>query len=212
MDLDEMLETWRTQDTAPLYGLNRDALERALAAEEAGVRRVRRRDLWIVCIAGAMTTVLAGFWLVVLLYQSDEPVIYTVAGGVGFGMVAAWVGAYCVSRWHEAKRERNFGNTLQAEVRRTLSRIDAEIARFGRWTAASLQIAPIMVGALLIMWSIGRSQGDGSGESFGIWWLYPIVAFWTVYLVRTARRYAAQKLEPRRRRLRELLAALDADE
>jgi hypothetical protein len=211
MDFDQMLETWRAQDTAPLYGVNRDALRQALQTEEASVRRMRRRDMWIVCIAGPSVAVLSGLWLGVLIFQG-KPAIYIIAAAVSFVMVVPWFGAYCVSRWRQAKRERNFGNTLQEEVRRTLSRVEIDISRFGHWSTATLQIAPIMVGALLIGWSVGRSQSDGPDDSFGAWWMYLIVGFWMVYLVRIARRYAKQKLEPRQRHLRELLAALDAHE
>jgi hypothetical protein len=117
-----------------------------------------------------------------------------------------------MSRWRQAKSERNFGNTLQEEVRRTLSRVDIEISRFGHWSAAMLQTAPLMVGALLIAWSVGRSQSDGPHDSFGGSWMYFMVAVMTIYSVRKAHRYAKQKLEPRQRHLRELLAALDARE
>jgi hypothetical protein len=212
MDFDQMLETWRAQDTAPMYGVNRDALRQALQTEDASVRRVRRRDMWVACISGGGTAVFGGLWLGALIYQSDTPAIYTIAAGVGFGMVALWVGAYCMSRWRQAKSERNFGNSLQEEVRRTLSRVDIEISRFGHWSTASLQIAPIMVGAMLIAWSVGRSQSDSPDVSFGGWWLYLSTVFWMVLLVRFARRYVKQKLEPRQRRLRELLSALDARE
>jgi len=206
MDFDQMLETWRTQDATPLYGVNRDALRQAIEAEEASVRRVRRRDLLIVCASGVGTAVLGALWWHVLTYRGDEPAIYGVTAGVGFTMVVLWLGAYCVSRWRQAKTERNFGNTLQEEVRRTLSRVDTEISRFSHWGIATLWVAPIIVGAILIAWAVARSQDDGS------WWMYPIVLFWMVFLVRAACRYAKEKLEPRQRRLRELLAALNARE
>lgn len=211
MDFDQMLETWRAQDTAPPYGVNRDALRQALHTEETSVRRVRRRDMWIVCIVGVGMAVFSGFWIAISI-TNRWPAIYIIAAGVGFGMVVLWTGAYCVSRWRQARHERNFGNTLQEEVRRTLSRIDVEISRCRHWSIAMLWNAPIMVGSLLIAWSVGRSQSDGPDDSFGGRWIYLIVGFWTIYLVRAACRYAKQKLEPRQRRLRELLAALDARE
>lgn len=211
MDFDQMLETWRAQDATPPYGVNRDALWQALQAEEAKVRRVRRRDMWVACISGGGTAVFGGLWLAALIYQHDTPVVYSIAAGLGFVMVALWVGAYLVSRLRQAKGERNFGNSLQEEVKRSLSRVDIDIARFGHWRAASLQIAPIMLGALLIAWSVGRSQSNVSGASGGRW-MYLIILFWMVYLVRVAVRRVKEKLQPRQRRLRELLAALDGRE
>jgi hypothetical protein len=211
MNFDELLETWRTQNTAPLYVVNRDALRQALETEEASVRRARRRDMWVIWISGGGMAVLGALWVAISITNS-WPAIYAVAAGVGFGMVALWVGAYCVGRWRQAKSERYFGNTLQEEVRRTLSRVDIEISRFGRWSAATLQIAPVTMGALLIAWSVSKSQSDGPDDSFGGSWMYLLVVFMTIYSVRKGHRYAKQKLAPRQRRLRELLAALDASD
>jgi hypothetical protein len=212
MDFDQILETWRGQEAKPPYVVNRDALRQALQTEEASVQRVRRRDIWVACILGGGGAIVAGWWLGALIYQSDTPVIYTVAAAAGLTMVATWLGAYCLTRWRQAKSERNFGNTLLGEVRRALARVDTEISRFGSWSASALQVAPIMVGAMLVAWSISGSQGDGSGVSFIHWWMYVMNAFCTIYLVRLGHRYAKQKLEPRQRRLRELLAVLDTRE
>jgi hypothetical protein len=209
MDFDQMLETWRAQDATPTYRVNHDALRRSLQTEEAEVQRVRRRDMWVACIAGGGTTIFGACWLWALIYQSDTPIIYTIVAALGFGMVGVWLTAYCVSRWRQAKNERDFGNTLHEEVRRTLSRVEIDIWRFRSWPAGALQIAPIMIGALLINWSVGRSQNDGTEISFMGWWMYLMPVLVTVYLVSVGRRLVKRKLEPRRKRLRELLAALE---
>lgn len=211
MDFDQMLETWRAQDVAPLYGVNRDALRQALRTEDADVLRKRRRDMWIICVGVGGTAILAGFWVAISIFNG-WPAIYTVAAGLGFAMCALYVGAYCVSRRRQAKRERIFGNSLQEEVRRTLSRVEFEISLVGNWRKASLQTAPILVGALLIFWAVGKSQGHNADVSPFGWWIYLSTVFWIVYLVRVARRRVKEKLEPRQHRLRELLAALDAQE
>ena len=55
MDFDQLLETWRAQNTAPPYDVNRDALRLALETEEGTVRRVvrsRRRVIWFLGIFG----------------------------------------------------------------------------------------------------------------------------------------------------------------
>jgi hypothetical protein len=212
MDFDQMLETWRSQDASPTYRVNRDALRHALQTEEAGVQRDRRRDMWVACIAGGGTMIFGAGWLGMLIYQSDTPIIYTIAAALGFGIVAVWLTTYCISRWRQAKNERNFGNALHEEVRRALSRVDIDIWRFRSWPAGALQIAPILAGALLINWSVGRSQNDGSDISFMGWWIYLMPVVMTVYLVIVGRRHVKQKLEPRQKRLRELLTALDARE
>src|SRR5262245_50208942 len=129
MDFDEMLATWRTQDTAPLYRVNHDALLQALHAEEARVRGELRWLLWFTCIFGTGMAVFGGVWVSVLIYQGDEPAIYTVAAAAGVGLYVLWIGATGVSRWRQAKRERNFGNTLQEEVRRSLALVDYQLSR-----------------------------------------------------------------------------------
>lgn len=194
MNFDQMLESWRTQDTAPLYEVNLAALRQALQTEEATVRRVRRRDMLIVCIVGPGVAVFAALWLGVLIYQG-KPAIYIIAAGLSFGMIVPWVGAYCVSRWRQAKRERNFGSTLQEEVRRNLSRIDYEISQSRHWSTVIWWIAPIMVGAMLLNWSVAGSQRDGPGSFFS-GWSYIMIAGWMFYLVRWAGRYAKENSNP----------------
>ena len=70
MDFDQMLETWRAQNTAPPYGANRDALRQALQSEEARVRgelRLRRRTLWFLWIFETGMAVWAGFWIAITI-------------------------------------------------------------------------------------------------------------------------------------------------
>jgi len=93
-----------------------------------------------------------------------------------------------------------------SRIREKLGLDEPFLSRFGNWTSASLQIAPILLSAMLISWAMSGSQGHVP------WSSYVVGACAMVYLVRYARRYARQKLEPRQRRLRELLDALDARE
>jgi hypothetical protein len=212
MDFDQMMESWRAQDATPPYRVDPDALRNSLQIEETRVQHVRRRDMWVACVAGGGATIFGAGWLWTLIYQSDTPIIYAIAAALGFGMVALWLAAYCSSRWRQAKNERNFGNTLREEVRRALSRVEIDIWRFRSWPAGMLQIAPLMIGALLINWSVGRSQNEGTAVSFMGWWLYLMPVLATVYLVNAGRRYVKDKLTPRQKRLRELLDSLEARE
>ena len=68
MDFDQMLETWRAQNTAPPYDVDRDVLRQALQTEDARVRRVlrfRRRSLWCGWIVGTGMAVFAGSWIAI---------------------------------------------------------------------------------------------------------------------------------------------------
>jgi len=84
MTLDEMIETWRAQDEAPLYGVNRDLLQLVLRQEQAEMRRTLRLEQWTVY--GFSAGLLAGLAvLFALIYHDDDPrtVWDYVAAGIG---------------------------------------------------------------------------------------------------------------------------------
>jgi hypothetical protein len=215
-----MLETWRAQNTAPPYDTNRDALRQALEAEEARVQgklRTRRRELWFLWIFGTGMAVWAGFWIAITI-ANGWPAIYAIAAGVSLGMFALAAGTSWVSRGREP--ERNFGNTLQEEARRNLALVDYQLSVTRRWILPMLGTGSLMVGVGLFSWTIGRSQDmahrpDSASSEVGWFWYAVVLAVlgvWASYKVRDQMRKAEPKLELRQRRLRELLAALDARE
>ena len=84
-------------------------------------------------------------------------------------MFALGVGALWVSRGREP--ERNFGNTLQEEVRRSLALVDYQLSVTRRWILPMLGTVSIVAGAMLFSWTITRSQ-DISDASSGGWFGY----------------------------------------
>ena len=64
----------------------------------------------------------AGFWIAITI-TNGWPAIYAIAAGVSFGMFALAAGTSWVGRGREP--ERNVGNTLQEEVRRSLAHVEA---------------------------------------------------------------------------------------
>src|SRR5262249_26171211 len=209
MDFDEMLATWRTQDTTPPHDVNRDALQQALQTEETRVRRAwrsRRRVLWFLWILGTGMAVWAGFWIAITI-TNGWPAIYAIAAGLSFGMFALGAGASWVSRGRQAELERNFGNTLQEEVRRSLALVDYQLSLTRRSILLIVGPASIAVGAGLFSWTVNRSQ-DIAVSSFGGWFmvLLVVLAVRASYKGREEMRKAKPKLELRQRRLRELLA------
>lgn len=214
MDIDQMLETWRAQETAPPYRLNHDALRVALRVEEARTQRIqshRRRMMWFMWIFGAGMAVWAGFWIAITI-TNGWPVIYAVASGASLGLFALGAGALWASRGREP--EQKFANSLEEEVRRSLARVDDQLAMIKRLVLFVLGTASIVAGAKLFAWTTVRSQ-DISVSSGGGWWWMALVAagfVWGAFKARDAMRNAKPKLELRQRRLRELLAALGARE
>lgn len=208
MDFDQMLESWKAQDDKPLYGVNGDLLRLVLQGERDKIRRTLRRDQWITYLVGPGMALFAAFWLWVAILNG-VPATHIAAAAVGTMTFAAWVVAFWISRRRQALRERSFGNALKDEVRRNLSLTEYQIAN-GRWHAALLWTAPVMIGALLIYWLTFQINTD-SGFSV---WNHVFIVFaiawsigWTAY---AGNREVKRKLEPRRQHLRELLEALDA--
>jgi hypothetical protein len=209
MDFDQMLESWKAQEEAPLYGVNRDLLQLVLQNEQAKIRRSLRRDQWITYLVGPGMALFLAFWLWVAILR-DEPFLNTAAAALGTGVFVLWVGALWLSRRRQARRERSFGNTLQAEVRRNLSLVEYQLSIGGRWSAAMLWSAPGLVGGGVLYWLMAEIN-DNTDFWFDFW----ILAFlaWTlVFPTYVNSRAVKKKLEPRRQRLRELLRTLDAGE
>jgi hypothetical protein len=218
MDFDQMLEAWRAQNTSPPYDVNRDALRQALQTEEARVRRemrIWRRGLWPVWIFGTGMAVWAGFWIAITI-TNGWPAIYAIAAGVSFGMFALAISAMWVSRGLQAEPERNVGNTLQEEVRRSLAHVDYQLSLIRHWIISMLGVVSFVVGTGLFSWTVNRSQDIPDHSSFGGWALFTVLfvvpIVWGSYKGRGEMRKAKLKLELRQRHLRELLAALDVRE
>ena len=214
MDFDQMLETWRAQTTVPPYDVNREVLRQTLQTEEARIRRVMRtwrRGLWLYGILGTGMAVWAGFWIAITI-TNGWPAIYAIAAAVSLGMFALAAGASWVGRGREP--ERDFANTLQGEVRRSLALVDYQLSVTRRWILSMLRTFFFIAGVALFSWTVARSQDNfHRPDSFGVGWFWYAVVLalfgvWTSYKTRKA----TPKLELRQRQLREVLAALDARE
>lgn len=210
MNFDQMLTTWQAQDEAPLYGVNADLLQLVLQNEQAKIRRTLRRDQWMTYSAGPGMALFAAFWLWVAILRG-EPMLHIVAAGAGAAIFILWVGAFWLSRRRQARRERAFGNALQAEVRRNLSLVEYQIAN-GRWAAAMLWTAPVTLGALLLYWLIFQINSDTGFPAWNHVILVFCVAASVLVTAHAGDRDVKRKLEPRRQRLRDLLATLEAGE
>ena len=205
MNFDEMLETWRAQNT--------DALRQALQTEEArGRRELRSWPLWFCEIFGTGMAVWAGLWIAIVI-SNGWPAFYAIAAGVSFALFALAVVAFWVSHGRQADPEPSFDNTLQEEVRRNLTLVDYQLSVNSRAIVSILASASLVVGALLFSWTVVTSQNIPV-SSFGGWLPVLLVVFlvWVFFKARDETREAKAKLETRQLRLRELLAALDARE
>lgn len=208
MDFDQMMEAWKAQDERPLYGVNGDLLRLVLRNEQAGIRRALRWDQWTTYTVGGVMAAVAVVSLWAFLHFRGLSLQAVLALSAGVGATALWIGALWLSRRRQSVREREFGSTLQDEVRRNLSLIDYRLSQVGRWSNLLLWSAPIVASASLIVWLIMEIN-----RTDDIWLTAGTAAFLIVSIASTtydSSRAARKELLPRRQRLAELLEMLNS--
>jgi peptidoglycan/LPS O-acetylase OafA/YrhL len=211
MNFDQMIEAWRAQDEAPLYGVNRDLLQLVLKHEQADLRRELRREQWAVYGVSAGLLAFLAFIFAAIYHDDDPRTVWDyVAAGLATVALLAGVGAQGVSRKRQALRERGFGNSLQEEIRRNLSLVDYQLSRTGRRDTALLTATPITLAGTLLYWLIVQINNNPFG-----WYeagIVLVVVGGAVWSAISTSREAEQALLPRRRQLSELLEALNRSE
>ena len=211
MNLDEMLDTWRAQDKAPLYGVNQDLLRLVLQHEQADLRLSLHLERWVIYGVNAVLLGFLVFFFVATYYHNDLRTAWDyVVASVGTLAVLVGGGAFYVSHKRQALRERGFGNSLQEEIKRNLSLIDYQLSRTGRWDAALLAAAPMTLAGALLYWLVIQINRNPFGP-YDAWFIVFIVVA-SAWSVISASRKLKQELLPRRRRLSELLEILNAGE
>ncbi|MFI5007187.1 MAG: hypothetical protein ACHQKZ_07085 [Solirubrobacterales bacterium] len=206
-----MIATWRAQDEAPLYAVNRDLLQLVLQHELADMRRNLRLEHWTTYGVSAGLLGFLGFFFAAIYYDNDPRTVWDyVAASVGTLALLAGGGALYVSRKRQALRERGFGNSLQEEIRRNLSLVDYQLSRGGRWEEALLEAAPITLAGALLYWLIIQFNNNPFGW-YDAWFILVVVAG-SAWSAISSSRITKQELLPRRRRLHELLEILNTTE
>ena len=213
MNLDDLMEVWRSQDAYPLHGVNETLLRLALRQDEAKLQRLRRFWRWFTYFL--TTLVVAGMArrLSIMIYRDDDglsgwdfaiPI-------VGAAAALLWVRMMYVGQRAQALREQRFGDSLRDQINRQLAQLD-HVATMSRLASLlGIVLLPIVWAFTIILasWRI-------NGRSFGDPWLsLPIVFMicWSILMVGATlwwtRRVVQRKTLPRKRRLEALLKELD---
>ena len=123
MNLDELMAVWRTQDAAPLHGLNETLLRLALRQNEAKRQKWRRIERWIIYVlsAGAVAglALFLANMILLMIYRDD------MNGLTGWDLVLPIVGAAAglicaraVYVGHRRWRASNAGESLRDQLNR----------------------------------------------------------------------------------------------
>jgi len=213
MNLDDLVAVWRSQDVAPLHGVNEALVRLALRQDQAKLEKWRRLEKWLVYLIGAAMIAGMARRLSIMINRGDDVLSgwdYAIPV-VGAAAALLWVGMMRVRHRAQAVREQRFGDSLRDQINRQLAQLDHRATMSRLASLLGTLLLPIVVAFTIILasWrSHGRSFSD-VGLSvpivFMICWSIICVGgvFWW------ARRVVQRKTLPRKRRLEALLKELD---
>ena len=117
------MEVWRSQEAAPLHGVNETLLRLALRQDEVAAA-TRRREIWFVYIGMAMLVGVMALFFAIVINPYDDDVRsgwdYAVAV-VGLAAALILWGTYVGYR-AQTCREQGFGESLRDQLNRQIAR------------------------------------------------------------------------------------------
>ena len=213
MNLDDLMEVWRSQDASPLHGVNEALLRLELRQEHEKFQRTRRGWRWFIYVFTALAVASMARRLIIMVNRGDGVLSgwdYAIPV-VGVAAALLWVRMIYMKQRAQAVREQRFGDSLRDQINRQLAQLDHRATMSRLASLLGTLLLPIVVAFTIILasWrSHGRSFSD-VGLSvpivFMICWSILCVGgtFWW------ARRVVQRKTLPRKRRLEALLKELD---
>ncbi len=213
MNLDDLMAVWRSQDAAPLHGVDKTLLHLALRHEQAKLQKARRIERWTTYAGSAGLVAVMTVFLGMMFLARDRNVMtgWDVAIGLG-GAAAALVsgGAMYVGHRAQARREQRFGESLRDQLNRRLAQFD-DRATTARGTLVMVLLGGICPMALVLMGLRINQMSVRDHKVLVVGMLLMCIGsvaagVWEV------RRSAERTLLPRKRRLEALLKELDGQE
>jgi hypothetical protein len=215
MNLDDLMEVWRSQDASPLHGVNEALLRLELRQDDAKLQKLRRWGRWFVYVMTAFLVADMARHLAIMIDRYNEGVLSAwdcAIPIVGAAAALLWARLVYVRQRAQTVSEQRFGDSLRDQINRQLAQLEygATLSRLANLTAFLLLPIVVAFAIILSSWRInGRSFSD-------VWLSVPIVFMicWGIICVGGtflwARRTVQRKSLPRKRRLEALLKELDA--
>ena len=215
MSLNDLMEVWRSQDTAPLHGVNETLLRLALRQDEAKLQAQRRRERWFTYFWSAGIVAGMAFFVAIMIYPYDDDVLtgwdYAIPI-VGAAAALLWARAMWIRQRAQAVREQEFGESLRDQINRQVAQLEYGETR-ARLTSLLGSVLPPIVCAMAIILASWRIN-DRSFSDARLWYPVGFMIFWIVLNVSGTlwwqRRSVRRDLLPRKRRLEALLKEIDA--
>jgi MFS family permease len=216
MNLDELIEGWRSQDASTFYGvLDKTRLHQVLREEQAKLEKLSRRGLWGGYVFGVAPLLISSALFLSIMFQAnyDDVLIvwdYVVGVvGVAAAMVVAWT--LLALRRSQRARERGFGDSLRDHLRRRIAQMDDEATRERRLGLITLGAGLICAVTIPVVQDriahvpVPYSEMDWPSP----FWTVVILGFLCLELFWWGPRRERRKNLPRRRHLEALLKELD---
>jgi len=214
MNLDELMAVWKSQDAAPLHGVNETLLRLALRQDEAKLQKERRRERWIVYVGSTGVVAAMAVFLGMMIYFHRYRPEKVVTGWdyalpiVGAAAALLAGGAMYLGHRAQARREQRFGESLRDQLNRRIAQLD------DRETQVHATLASVLLGGIggtaIIL--LGYRVNDKPFSDDGYMLVSTIlmcVALPVAAGVWDVRRQARAVVLPRKRRLEALLKELD---
>lgn len=216
MNFDDLMAVWKSQDAAPLHGLNETQLQLALQQDEAQQQKWRRIERWIIyvlsagCVAG-IALFLANT-ILLLIYRHD------VNGVTGWdlalpvvGAAAAFISGRAIYVGHRAQalREQSFGESLRHKLNRSIAQLDYQATTLHR----TLMLVILLMGGICpIALGLALSRLNGkafSDDGYMVVWLSLMCVCGVALGVWQLRLGTREVVLPHKHRLEALLKELD---
>jgi hypothetical protein len=209
MNLDDLMVVWRSQDAAPLHGVDKTLLHLALRQDEAKLQKQRRRERWIIYVFSTGAVAGMALFLAIMIYHDRATGWDFALPIIGGAAALLSVRAMYLNHRAQSRREQVFGESLRDQLNRRITQLDDQATRARR---TSVLVTVLMGGVcptalLLVSWRI--NQKAVSDDGFMLVTLIFVCVWSVVSSVRELRRQVHRDLLPRKRRLEELLKELD---
>jgi hypothetical protein len=211
MTLDDLMAVWKSQDAAPLHGVNETLLRLALRQDTAKLRARRRRLRWMVYLVSASVVAFYAI-LIVRYFEKFRLSVWALAYLLIIGAVVALLVPLTHLRHRaQTRREQSFGESLRDQLSRHITQLDFQLESNRRTIRIASAIGTLAVfGGLLLIYLNGKWAAAWAAGHVGIFALTFVVAAIVMAISRRMVRTSEQRdLLPRKQGLEALLKELD---